>query len=148
MTEIEMRRVLSYAIAFEGAYFTDDWSKIDPFFTDAAVYQPLGAFGGPIEGRAALKSAFKMMVNAFDRRFASRAIEVIEGPIARDGAVWFRWEGTYTLPDAPVLQMIGEETLAFAGDRICRMEDRMSDEETQKVQTYLAVHGAKLKPAA
>lgn len=140
--------VLSYAIAFEGAYYTDDWSKLDPFFTDDAVYQPLGAFGGPIEGREALKSAFKMMVNSFDRRFASRAVEVVEGPTERDGSVWFRWAGTYTIPGAPALRMIGEETVVFAGDRICRLEDRMSDEETKKVQTYLVTHGAKLKPAA
>jgi ketosteroid isomerase-like protein len=141
-------QVLSYAIAFEGAYFTDDWSRIDPFFTDDAVYQPLGAFGGPIEGRDALKAAFKMMVNGFDRRFASRAVEVVEGPTERDEAVWFRWAATYTLPDAPTLRMIGEETVVFAGDRICRLEDRMSDEETKKVQAFLATHGAKLKPAA
>jgi hypothetical protein len=140
--------VLSYAIAFEGAYFTDDWSRIDPFFTDDTVYQPLGAFGGPIEGRDALKAAFKMMVNGFDRRFASRAVEVVEGPTERDDSVWFRWAGTYTLPDAPTLRMIGEETVVFAGDRICRLEDRMSDEETKKVQAFLATHGAKLKPAA
>jgi ketosteroid isomerase-like protein len=140
--------LMNYAIAFEAAYATDDWSKIDPSFTDDAVYQPLGAFGGAIEGRDAVKSAFKMMVNAFDRRFASRAVEVIEGPTERDGSVWFRWAATYTLPDAPALRMIGEETLVFEGGRIRRMEDRMSEEETQKVQAYLATHGAKLKPAA
>lgn len=151
MTETEMNltaHVMSYAMAFEAAYATDDWSRIDPFFTEDAVYQPLSAFGGAIEGRDALRSAFKMMVTVFDRRFATRTIEVIEGPTERDDTVSFRWAGTYTLPDAPALRMIGEETLVFAGDRIRRLEDRMSDEETKKVQAYLATHGAKLKPTS
>lgn len=141
-------RFTQYAAAFEEAYATDDWSRIEPFFTEEAVYQPLGAFGGPISGRAALMAAFKMMVNAFDRRFASRAVEVVEGPTERNGAVWFHWAAVYTLPDAPPLRMVGEETVTFAGDRICRLEDRMSDDETRRTQEYLAEHGSKLKPAA
>ena len=140
-------RFMEYAAAFEQAYATDDWSKIEPFFTDDAVYQPLPAFGGPIAGRAALTAAFKTMVDAFDRRFASRAVEVLEGPTVRNGSVWFRWAATYTMPGVPALRMTGEETAVFAGDRIHRLEDQMSDEEVKHVQAYLAAHAAKLKPA-
>ena len=141
-------RFVNYAAAFEDAYATDDWSKLDAHFTDDAIYQPLGAFGGPIQGREALKASFKMMCKSFDRRFASRAVEVIEGPTLREGAVWFRWRATYTLAGAPPLEMIGEETVAFAGDRIRHLEDRMSEEETKKIQTYMGAHAAKLAPSA
>ena len=137
-------RFASYAAAFEEAYASDDWSKLDPYFTADAVYQPLAAFGGPIAGREALKAAFKAMVDSFDRRFASRAVEVLEGPTERDGAVWFRWAATYTLPGAPALRMVGEETVEFSGDRIRRLEDRMTAEETQRVRDYLAAHARKL----
>lgn len=141
-------RFMGYAAAFEEAYASDDWSKIEPFFTEDAVYQPLGAFGAPIEGRQALKAAFKKMVDAFDRRFASRGVEVVDGPTVRDDTVWFRWAATYTLPGAPALRMVGEETAVFAGDRIRHLEDRMADEEAKSVLAYMAAHGAKLKPAA
>ena len=30
---------LAYAAAFEDAYATDDWSKIEPYFTEDAVYE-------------------------------------------------------------------------------------------------------------
>src|SRR6185295_9414185 len=126
-------RFVGYAAAFEESYASDDWSKLDPFFTEDAVYQPLAAFGGPIEGREKLKAAFKSMVDSFDRRFASRAVEVLEGPKLRDGAVWFRWLATYTLAGAPPLRMVGEEIVQFEGERIRQLEDRMSEEEAGKI---------------
>jgi hypothetical protein len=140
-------RFLAYAAAFEEAYASDDWRHIDPFFTDDAVYAGLGGFGGPIKGRDALKAGFKQMVDAFDKRFASRSVELLEGPLLRDGAVWFRWAATYTLAGAPNLRMVGEETAAFAGDRIRHLEDKMNDEETKNIQMYMVAHGSKLKPA-
>src|SRR5215813_3629594 len=139
-------RFLSYAAAFEEAYASDDGSKLDPYFTEDAVYHALEAFGGPIAGRAALKAGFKQAVDMFDKRFASRTVEVLEGPLLRDGRVWMRWAATYELEGAPPLRMVGEETAEFAGDRIRRLEDRMSDAEVTNVQAYLGAHGSKLKP--
>jgi hypothetical protein len=141
-----MTQFINYAAAFEEAYNSDDWSKLDPFFTDDAVYQPLAAFGGPIQGREALKAAFRQMVDAFDRRFASRAVEILEGPTVEGERLWFRWAGIYTLAGAPELRMVGEETVEFNGERIRRLEDRMSDEEARKAQAYMMAHGDKLKP--
>ena len=32
-------RFAAYAAAFEDAYTSDDWSKLDPFFTEDAAYE-------------------------------------------------------------------------------------------------------------
>jgi len=138
-------RFVSYAAAFEDAYASDDWSRLDPYFTENAVYEPLAAFGGPITGRAAVKAGFKMMCDSFDKRFASRSVEVLEGPADRNGVLWFEWAATYTLAGAPPLRMIGEELVTFTGDRISHLEDRMSEEEAGKIAAYIAEHGDKLK---
>ena len=142
------QRFLGYAAAFEVAYATDDWSHLDPFFTEDAVYETLAEppFGNRSEGREAVKAAFKQIVAGFDRRFDSRAVEIVEGPIDRNGSVWFRWAATYTLAGAPPLRMQGEETAVFAGDRIRRLEDRIAAADGQQVLEYLAQHGGKLKP--
>ena len=142
-----IKRFLGYAAAFEECYSSDDWTKLDQFFTEDAVYQPLGAFGGPVAGRKNLEAALKDMVDGFDRRFESRGVEVLEGPAVRDGAVWFRWLATYTLAGAPPLSMAGEEIVKFEGDRIRHLEDRITEEEAGKIVAYLAEHGRKLKPA-
>ncbi|MGH7964131.1 MAG: serine hydrolase [Candidatus Binatia bacterium] len=141
-------RFLAYATAFEEAYASDDWSKLDPFFTEDAVYDFIAPapFGEKSIGRAALLAQLKNSVNGFDRRFDSRTVELLEGPIEKDGAVWIRWAAVYTLAGAPNCRMEGEERAVFAGDRIQRLEDRVTDAEASRVGAYFAQYGAKLKP--
>lgn len=141
-------RYVAYATAFEEAYASDDWSKLEPFFTEDAVYEFIAPapFGGKHEGRAAVLTQFKNSVNDLDRRFDSRAIEVLEGPNEKDGTVWVRWAGIYTLAGAPDCRMEGEERAVFAGDRIRRLADSITDAEAAHLGAYFAQHGAKLKP--
>ena len=141
-------RYVAYATAFEEAYASDNWSKLEPFFTDDAVYEFIAPapFGGKYEGRAAVLAQFKNSVNGLDRRFDSRTIEVLEGPSEKDGDVWVRWAGIYTLAGAPNCRMEGEERAVFAGDRIRRLIDSITDAEASRLGTYFAQHGAKLKP--
>jgi SnoaL-like protein len=142
-----VQRLMAYADAFEAAYASDDWSKLDPYFTADAVYETVAdaPFANRAEGRDAVKAYFKEMVDNFDRRFASRRVDVIEGPTEQSGKVWFRWAATYTLQDAPPLRMEGEETAEFEGERIKRLEDRMPTAMTQQTVQYMAEHGTKLK---
>ena len=92
-------RYLAYAAAFEEAYASDDWSKLEPYFTEDAVYEFIAPapFGGKHDGRAAVLEQFKNSVNGLDRRFDSRAVAALEGPIEKDGAVWMHWTATYAL---------------------------------------------------
>jgi len=143
-------RYLAYAAAFEDAYASDDWTKLEPFFTEEAVYEFIAPapFGGRYEGRAAVLAQFQNSVNGFDRRFGSRAVAVLEGPVEKDGAVWMRWAAIYTLAGAPDCRIEGEERAEFTGDRIRRLEDRMTEAEASRAGAYFAQYGAKLKPAA
>jgi len=142
-------RYLAYADAFEEAYASDDWSKLEPFFTEDAEYEFIAPvpFGGRYEGRAAVLTQFQNSVNSLDRRFDSRAVAVLEGPVEKDGGVWMRWAATYTLAGAPDCRMEGEERARFSGDRIRRLEDRITDAEAGRAGAYFAQYGAKLKPA-
>jgi hypothetical protein len=144
----QIERYAAYAAAFEEAYASDNWSVLEPFFTEDAVYEFIAPapFGGKYEGRAAVLAQFKNSVNGLDRRFNSRTIDVLEGPSEKDGGVWVRWAGTYTLTGAPDFRMEGEERAVFAGDRIRRLTDSITDAEAGRAGTYFAQHGAKLKP--
>jgi len=143
-----VERFMAYAAAFEDAYASDDWSKLDPYFTADAVYETIAEppFGGCVEGRDAITANFRQVCGAFDRRFDSRTVELLTTPVDRGGNVWFRWAAVYTLAGAPTLRMEGEETAVFAGDRIRRLEDRMPIETVQRTQAYLAEHDGQLKP--
>ncbi|MEJ2088255.1 MAG: hypothetical protein P8Y69_07240, partial [Gammaproteobacteria bacterium] len=56
-------RYLAYADAFEQSYEDDDWSRIEQYFTEDAVYDG----DPPAEGRAAVLAKLKGGVDTFDR---------------------------------------------------------------------------------
>lgn len=143
----KIEKYLEYAAAFEEAYASDNWSKLEPFFTENAVYAFVAPapFGGEYQGRAAVLTQFQNSVNSLDRRFDSRQVEVLEGPLEKDGGVWMRWAAIYTLAGAPDCRMEGEERAVFTGDRISRLEDSITSEEAGRIGTYFAQYGTKLK---
>jgi ketosteroid isomerase-like protein len=135
-----------YAAAFEKAYANDDWSLVEPFFTEDAVYEVgLGPpLGGRFEGRAAILAYFKRALDDFDRRFASREVALREGPRERDGSVWIRGSARYTGKGVPDLEFELEETATFEGDRIRRLEDRYTEATARALEDYVHEHGPKL----
>ena len=145
-----VERFLEYAQAFEDAYDSDDWSLLEPYFTEDAVYDFVAGppLGGRHEGRATVLRDFQAAVNGFDRRFSSRRVEFLEGPMEKNGEVWMRWAATFTPDGAPDCRVEGEERAVFEGDRISLLEDKASDEECQRLGAYMQAHGGKLKPAA
>jgi hypothetical protein len=137
-------RFAAYAAAFEKAYASDDWSPLEPFFAEDAVYETgLGPpFGGTVTGRDAILAYLENIVNRFDRRFESRELALLEGPKETGDAVWIR--GSATEKGVPALVLELEETVTFAGDRIRLLEDRYAPAMQQAVADYLKEHGGKL----
>ena len=139
-------RFAAYAAAFEKAYASDDWSLVEPFFTEDAVYEvglapPLG---GRFEGRERILAYFKAVLDHFDRRFASREVGLVAGPRESADSVWVRGRGFYRAPGVPDLAFELEETAWFDGDRIRRLEDRYDVGVRDALEAYRAAHGAKL----
>lgn len=136
----------AYAAAFENAYVSDDWSLVEPFFTEEAIYEVAldPPMGGCFEGRAAILAYFKAVLDQFDRRFESREIALLEGPKEDGESVWIRGSATYRAKGVPDFVLELEETVYFEGDRIRRLEDRYEPEMKQGIDTYLKEHGEKL----
>lgn len=76
--------------------------------------------------------------------FASRELQLIEGPVESGDSVWFRWAARYTRPGLPDLEISGEETVTFLGDRIVRMEDVIAPEAVADMMAYIAEHAEAL----
>ncbi len=139
-------RFAAYAAAFEKAFASDDWSIVEPFFTEEAVYDAglPELLGGRIEGRAAILAYFKRALDGFDRRFASRAVELLEGPREDGNSVWIRGRAIYTSAAAPDLSFELEEIATFAGDRIGHLEDRYDEATREALAKYAEAHGEAL----
>lgn len=140
-------RFARYAEAFEKSYASDDWSHVEPFFTEDARYDALlpGALGGRFEGRDAILAYFRRVLDGFDRRFASRRVSLVEGPREEGDSVWIRGRAAYTAPGLPDLVFELEETAWFADDgRIRQLEDRYDEATLRALEDYLRTHGARL----
>ena len=139
-------RFAEYAAAFEKAYASDEWSVVEPFFTEDAVYEVAlePPIGGRFEGRAAILAYFKEILDRFDRRFESRELALIEGPKEDENSVWIRGRATYGAAGVPDFVLELEETATFEGDRIRRLEDRYDPEMERAIGDYLKQHGEKL----
>lgn len=143
-----MARFQEYAAAFEDFVKSDDASVLEPFFAENAVYQITGGepFGGRHEGRAAVIGHLKRSLDGFDRRFESRQLEVLDGPVLRDGDVWMRWRASYKTPGVAELVIDGEETVRFDGDRIALLHDVFPPEAGPLLQHWLDHYGDELRP--
>lgn len=139
-------RFAQYAEDFEKTYADDDWSRLRQHFTDDAVYETVGdeAFAGRAEGLDALLDRLQSAVNGFDRKFATRNLELKGDLEERPDSVFLSWEATYTVPDAPALTLAGTEEAVFDGDRIKHLKDTFRPEIGAAVAAWMEKHGTKL----
>jgi hypothetical protein len=133
-------RYLAYADAFEETYADDDWSRIEPYFTEDAVYE-----GEPdAKGRAAVLAKLKGGIDGFDRRMDSRTVE-FEKPTVEGNTLVVRWKGIYTKKGRPDLVLSGTETAIFEGDRIARLRDTFDPAAQKAMGEWMAAHGSSLQ---
>jgi len=134
-------RYQAYADAFEESYEDDDWTRIEPFFTEDAVYE-----GDPEDarGRAAVLAKLKGGVDAFDRKMDSRTPD-FQAPTAEGDTVSVNWKVTYTKADCPDLVISGQEIAVFEGDRIALLRDVFDPAALEAMGEWMATHGSKLE---
>lgn len=143
------QRFVEYALAFEQVLVTDDWSSLEALFAPDAIRQVVG--GGPLAalsiGRDAVIGDLRRGVDELDRRFDRRLPEIISGPSEHNGAVWMDWRLTLQRDGLPDLVIEGTHGTAFDGERICRIDEAVTNAHTERVEAYLAAHGGELRPA-
>ncbi len=133
-------RYQAYAEAFEESYVDDDWNRIEPFFTEDAVYE-----GDPdARGREAVLAKLRGGIDAFDRKM-DRRIPDFQTPSVDGNQLVMKWSVTYEKADAPDLVLSGVETAVFEGDRIALLRDDFDPEAQKAIGEWMAEHGAKLQ---
>jgi ketosteroid isomerase-like protein len=136
-----LERYQAYADAFEESFEDDDWSRIEQYFTEDAVYE-----GDPdAKGRAAVLAKLKTGVDNFDRRMDSRAPD-FQSPTVNGDTLTMKWSVTYTKAGLPDLVISGAETAVFEGERIARLRDEFDPAAQKAMGEWMAKHGAALAP--
>jgi hypothetical protein len=134
------KRFVEYAAAFEQTFVDDDWSRLEPYFAEDAVYVVTGEapLGGRWEGRKQVIEQLCKSVNEVDRKFDERRLELIGTPTI--GENWFEvtWRGVYTKAGCPDLVLEGTERATFEGNRIQLLEDLIDEGVDRRIQEYLS----------
>jgi putative acetyltransferase len=143
-----LRALLAYLEAFEVAYDSDDWSVLDPHFSEDASYSVEGAapFTGTWKTRAGIQTQFQKICNEFDRRFDERIVSETGRPRLRGDEILFGWQATYTLKGAPDFLLVGDSSARIADGRITELTDIIAPENCLAGEAYLRTYDQKLKP--
>ena len=134
------KRFIAYAAAFEQTFIDDDWTRLEPYFAEDAVYVVTGEapLGGRWEGRERILEHLRDSVNRLDRKFGARRIEPVGSPKIGEDSFEMGWRSTYSKLGCPDLVFGGSERATFEGDRILLLEDVIEEGADRRIRAYLA----------
>lgn len=119
-----LQRFLAYAGDFERTLVDDDWTRLAPYFDDAAVYD---VDGGDrrwrMEGPAAIFAGLKKSLDGLDRKFDGRDAVPNGPPTVEGDTLRLAWTVTYHRAGAPDFALPGESVLRYRDGRIVEMRD-------------------------
>jgi hypothetical protein len=121
-----MKQFMAYAAAFEQTFADNDWTRLERYFTEDAVYQVSGhaRFACELHGRDNIFRGMRRSLDGFDRKMASREIVPTAPPSEDNDSLTFRGFVRYRrAPDAPPIEMHATIVVEFDGDRIRSMHD-------------------------
>lgn len=134
-------RFLQYAHDFEITYKDNDWTRLEPYFTEGAIYD--SGLGEIAHGRAAVMAKLEAAVDSFDRLMDTRVIDFTE-PSTEGNTVSTHWTASYSKSGVPDLQFGGTEYARFEGDCIAHLRDELDPGAEEALGNWLAQHGESL----
>jgi hypothetical protein len=128
-------RFQSYAADFERTYADDDWTRLEQYFAEDAVYSTT-ANGMRIAGRVNVLAVLRAAISSFDRLCDSRLLETTDGPRQEGDQVVRKWACRFALDGAPDLHIEGNERAVYRGDRIELLEVAITPETFGRLLEY------------
>jgi ketosteroid isomerase-like protein len=130
---LELVRFARYAVRFERAFKSDDWSRVRRSFADDAHYiiDGGGPFSGEVVGGDAVVAKFRQMLNDFDRRFDKRVPSLRGLPRVKHKTVTFVWAAKY-LAGSESVTLTGSSDCVFEDGKIIRLHDHMVEAECER----------------
>ena len=139
---------LAYAADFEKTLADDDWNRIAPHWHDDAVYRiDSEAFGCEITGSEAIFRGMKKSLDGFDRKFDSRTIDVLEGPVIEGDELRASWAVTYVKAGVPNFVLPGKSTIRFRDGKVSFLSDAFEDDVTETLADWTRETGIELDPS-
>ncbi len=139
----------AYAAAFEETFADDDWSRLDRYFSEDAVYEVAGsaAMACRIQGRAAILAGLKKSLDGFDRQLDGRRIELTSEPEVTEDSVTLTWNVTYSKDGAPEYVLTGRSCARYADGVIVELVDSYAPEVDKIARDWATQWAPGLNPS-
>jgi len=144
----DYERFLGWALAFEGAFWSDDFAALRPLLADDArrVARSEGSLAADDAGAEAVLAGLRASVHGLDRRFDVRIPEIVAGPETRPDGVWMRYALRLRRAGLPELVVEGEHTTRCRDGRIVAIDETLPPGTGQRADAFLREHDAALRP--
>ncbi len=141
-----MNRFLEYAADFEKTLADDDWSRLNPYFTDDATYRvDSTVFGCELKGRDAIFRGMKKSLDGMDRVFPTRDVAVRGQPKIEGNEISMDWTVTYHKEGVSDFVLPGGSVVRYAGDKIELLVDHY--DESVSTEAWSKETGIALDPS-
>ena len=133
-----LQRFFAYAQAFEKTYVDDDWTRIEPYFAEDAVYRVVGSTSWDCEvrGRSRIAAAIRKFVNEFDRK-CTRTIRPAGKPFVGADTVRVFGSASYTIGDSDELVLEIEIIAQYRDGQMIRLSDVYRAENEARVRAWI-----------
>jgi len=130
----ERLRFVRYALKFERAFKTDDWTEVKACFHPDGAYVVVGSgtrYDGVHRGRDAIADVFKRMLDEVDRKYERRRPGLAGWPRVEDGELVLPWKARYSVGERSTL-LTGTSRCRWQGGLILELEDTMVPAEVKR----------------
>ena len=139
---------MAYAADFEKTLVDDDWSRLERYFHDDALYRVESElFGCELRGRDAIFAGIKKSLDGFDRQFEGRDIALDEGPIVSDDELSVAWTVTYRKEGLSPFVLRGRSRARIEGDLITLLVDSYDERVGPEAEAWMQETGIRLDPS-
>ena len=139
---------MNYAADFERTLADDDWSRLEQYFSEDAVYRVEGdLFGCELTGPDSIFAGMKKSLDGFDRNFPEREIAMTEGPSVEGNEMRVSWTVTYHRHDLPDFVLRGKTLARIRDDKIELLVDSYDESVNAEVAGWTRETGVELDPS-
>ncbi len=143
-----MQQFMAYAGDFERTLADDDWTRLQRYFANDAVYEVKAeSFGCHLTGPAAIFAGMKKSLDGFDRKFTKRDIEVTSGPEISGDEMRMGWKVAYTKEALPPFVLRGNSTVRYADGKIVYLADSYDPSVAAELAAWQRASGVALDPS-
>lgn len=132
-----LQQFLAYAGAFETTLADDDWSRLQQYFHDDAVYEVKSpTFGCKLQGPQAIFAGIKKSLDGFDRKFAGRRIDVKGAPEVDGDELRMAWEVTYNQSGWSDFVLRGSSVVRYRDGKIAYLSDHYDESIEREIADW------------